>query len=285
MPETATIYNHTDLDQHAYELGGKRHSLGPFEIRVVPTEVAQLFLAQRGKFVQPYVALALPRVPGEDLVWIANVTGDPFAPATVKVLYFDRDKNMEVEQEVPNPRYKARPITRKMNGQQTIQAAESGEPGAKESVSHPEITIKLPPFSRHSCSRSIADWLERRDAQQDELMVGSIKIVRAPTDYEPNDSWSQEEMLAYGELIDGTVDWRARWGVPQTGDGFQEEVRKVKIDLLNALFFKVIDERYSLPPREFVKAALAEKKAAQPQPKPQGQGQIQGKGGQPQARM
>ena len=259
MSENVTLYHHSNIHQHAYS-DGRRHTMQPFEIRVLPPDVAQLFLAQRGQFVQPYVVASIPRIEGEPLVYLANVTGNPFLPEKVKTTYFDRQKNIEVEQEVTNPLRQARPVHRKMQVPQIVRATKDGQ--GKETFSVPPMLVKLPPFSRHQCSKSTADWLTERDARQDELMVGAIKIVRAPTNYEPNDSWSQEEMLAYGEALDASVAWRTHWPVPATGEGFADESRKVKIDLLNALFFKVIDERYTLPPREYVKSLVRDAKPA-----------------------
>ena len=249
--DTVNIYNTSEVEQTAFTDDGKRHQLGPYEIRLMPEDIAKAFLSQRGRYVQPYVAVQLPRVAGEDIVWIANATGNPFDPDKIKLKKFDPKTNIEEMYEVENPRKKARPLTREMQSEQKVVRSKHGT--FFESLSFPPTKIKIPPFTRHPASRSIAEWLVRRDYQQDDLHKGSLVICRQPSGFEPNDSWSVDEIYTYAEIVDDQTKWRKRFVAI-------DKDHESRVRLLNALFFRLIDERYALPPRDYFEIVMKDRK-------------------------
>jgi len=275
-----TIQNRTEVQQHAYMDTGHRHTLEPYEIREVPEEIAHAFLLQRAPSVQKYDVVILPPAAGERVVWLANMTGNPFAPDTVKVLKQDPKTGFEVAHEFPNQLKSPMPVTREMETSQEIVMGDSG----KESISHPPITITLPPYKRHPFGATIAEWMLRRDAQMDELSVGKIAAVRAPSNFEPNDSWDFRDIVVFAHMVED-LDWIKLFNLK---DETEAQAKKSKAVLLQALFFRLCDHRYALPTEPAFKLKLmdvtersmkidAEKKAQDAQRQQQHNKQQQGR--------
>lgn len=251
MAETITLYNHTEIDQHAYTEDGKRYTLAPYQIQPLPSDIAELFLRQRAKFVQRYAAMSLPTVPGEDEVWMANNTGNPFLPAKIKVKYFDKQTNEEKTTEIDNPLRKAKPLEHVLSSQQMVVDSEQGS--FKESRSYPGKPVRVPPYTRFKCSRSISEWLSRRDYQQEDLLKNSLVFCREPSAWEPNETWQLDEIQVFAELLDEQTQWGKF--VKNKGDE-----REQKLSLLNALFFRLIDDRFLAPPKTYYEKVLRDRR-------------------------
>lgn len=243
------LYNTSEIDQAAYA-DGKRYVMTAQEIRFWPKDVATAFLTQRGRYVQVYKAVYIPPSPGEDLVWLANVTGNPFLPETLTKTRFDRQRGFEESFEIPNPKRTAAPLEFEMQAQQIIK---EGKYGYKESWSMPPKRIKIPPRTRIPCPRSTAEWLIRRDSQMGEDRAGSLIECRAPSGFEPNESWSLEDTLIYAEMVDSQRNWKKL--VPK--DGSSEAEKQIAI-LTGWLFYRLVDERYALVDRQSFEARKAE---------------------------
>lgn len=250
--EAITLYNTTDIEQTAYTQDGKRYSMAPHEVRPLPRDIAEAFLMQRSKFVQTYQAVYIPPSPGESVTWIANATGNPFQPDVLKRTKLNRQTGIEDTYEVPNPLRTARPVEFTMNKTQRI--SESKQGGFKESFSLPPETVKIPPTTRVPVPRSVAEWLLRRDAQMEEGFQRSLVECRGPSDFEPNESWSIEEMLLYAEAMDAKTNWKKH--IPKNAEEHDK-----KLSLFRALFFRLIDESYALVDRTYFQGLLAEQTA------------------------
>lgn len=232
-----TLQNHTEVAQHAYMETGHRHSLEPYEIRDLPEEIAQEFLKQRPNSVRRHTPYIVPPIAGEKTVWLGNMTGNPFAPETRDVFKLDHKSGIEEVVKVPNPLRKAVPVSRKLGSPQLIQEAN----GVKESFTAPPSMHVIPPYTRYPYPESIGEWMLRRDAQMDELSTGMIASVRAPTNFEPNDSWSANEILVYATMVDDSIDWFKRLDLKGRKDDQSKTI------LLQALCFKLWNPMYSLP--------------------------------------
>ena len=263
--DLVTLYNTSEVDQHAYMPDGKRYTLTAQEIREVQNDVAQVFLTQRGKFVQPYQAAYIPPRSGETTVWIANKTGNPFQPERLKRSRLNRLTQMEEEYEIPNPLRVARPIEFEMNREQKLS---KNRDGVTESFSVPPERVKIPPTVRLPVPMTVAEWLQRRDSQMTEEHQGSIQVCRGPGDFEPNMSWNLDEMLLYAELLDGSAPWKRF--VPAKGEEHDK-----KLALFKALFFRLTDERYEYVDRAYFQNALLERMTTPP-PIAKGKGASEG---------
>lgn len=250
--ETVELYNHSEVAQHAYLQDGKRFTLTAHEVRPVALDVAEAFLAQRGKFVQVYVPAHIPARVGEATVWIANATGNPFKPERLPRSRVNRLTSQEEFYEIPNPLRVARPVEFDMNKEQKVA---KNRDGVNESFSFPPERVKIPPTTRVPVPLTVAEWLLRRDGQMLEENQGSLVQCRAPTDFEPNMSWTLDEMLLYAELMDDATPWKRF--IPNKGDEHDK-----KLALHKVLFFRLIDETYNTLDRAFFQNALLERVTA-----------------------
>lgn len=255
-----SIQNVTEIPQPAY-INDKRITLEAFEVRDVPPEVATAFLAQRPKQVQVYRPVVVPIRHGEPVRWLANMTGNPFQPKTLDKYKMDKKSGMEEKFTVPNPLHTAQLVSREMHVEDAVVQAQQGN--FKESVAHLPITVKIPPYTRYPFPMSIAEWMERRDSQMDENSVGKIQACRAPTAFEPNDSWPHAEIIIFAQMVDPQTRWASMYKI---GKG-EDEAAAAKNELLHALFFRIVDERFALPPEGAFQAQLAKVKEEMKQAK------------------
>jgi hypothetical protein len=96
----------SDQPQYVFDNATKkRWDLPERTILPMPENVARLFLqGDRAKYVQVYAPSPIPEIPGEATVWVANMTGNPFAP--------DKRSNRQGTQ-VDNPNKKPQDAVKK----------------------------------------------------------------------------------------------------------------------------------------------------------------------------
>ncbi len=251
------LENLSDVEQYAWGSDNLRHSIQPKAIVSRPTEIAGLFLNQVGKYVRKYVPFSIPEIPGEPKLWVANVTGNPAIPKEVTFKYTNKKTGVEEWLKKPHPH--APPITISYRMQQGSAPAIDGE-GKESSVNLPSVLIKFPSASRYPVSKSIANWLvNEMDAMQETDCVGRLVFCRGPSEFEPNDSWDYDDVRLYVSLM-GSVPLDVKKVFPpsnQLKNGTDEK----KEQLLNALFFYLIDAKYGLVPYGAFQAAKASRDA------------------------
>lgn len=245
LNEVALI-NSSDIEQRAYLPDGKSISMAPQEIRTWPRDMADVLLAQRGKYIQPYRPLYIPPSPGEAITYIANVTGNPHAPEMLTKKRFDKSRGIEEEFQIPNPIRVAKILEYELQSEQVVQM---GQGGSKESYSFPPKRVKVPSTMRLPVPRSVAEWLIRRDAQGDDDSRGSLIECRGPSDFEPNESWPLEDMLLYASMVDKQANWK------KFAKG--EDDHEKKLNLYRAVFNRLVDERFQPVPRMAFEAEKA----------------------------
>lgn len=271
MSDVITIQNGTDVEQAAYDVSGKKHVLIPHAVLPFPTAVARLFLEQRSSYVSVWKSVRVPPAKaGEQIVYVANVTGNPFLPQTVDWKYLDKATKLERIEKIPNPLRTPFPI-RRLYAQPQVIGMSPG--GTKTTFSTPAIPVVIPPWQRVAVPLSCAEWLTRRDAQQEEHFAGALIMARAPAAFEPNETWELHEMMVFARLMDdkaqGWISEKEAFKALDSNDDVK--LAELKIKLLNQLFYRLVDERYALPPKEAfdaaLQAALVEfKKSAKSQP-------------------
>lgn len=248
--EVLTLINGSDVPQSVYDPNGRRHTLEPHQVLPLPGKVAKQFLDERGKFVTIWKPVSVPFArPGESVVYIANVTGSPFLSEKVAHKYLDKATKLEKVEMIPNPLRVPFPITRMYPQPQRIGDSPGG---TKTTFSTPPLPVRIPPWHRLPVPQSCADWLLRRDAQQDEKVVGGLVLAREPSSFEPNETWELPEILVYSRMVDdsaqGWVPEREVWKAIMEND--DTRTAELKIQLLNTLFYRLVDERWTLPTKQ-----------------------------------
>jgi hypothetical protein len=243
-----TIQNLSDVEKKVI-FRDRIEKLLPYNTREVHPLLAAKFFEVFPHDVVEYSPAKMPQPePGEDIIWVANMTGNPFVPATVTL---KRIKDgQEIDYVVPNPLRKASPLRQMMGvGQKWQKNIKTGE---EECLNLPKIEIVLPAYQRLRVGRQMADWLLRRDGAQERHHVGKIMVCRGPSYFEPNESWDLDDIRLYAEWIDtqtfvrnhpehGDVLGPAKFELPN-----EEAIHDAKVDLLHKLFFKLVDQRYGL---------------------------------------
>lgn len=250
------LENYSNVEQHVWDTDGKRYSIPAHSIVLRSSDIAQLFLEQRSKYIRKYVPSTIPDRPNEKKVWIANATGNPQAKKTYQLAETDRKTGLTVHKELENPLAIATTVSQRMvGGQEPGMDREGGE----TLVNLPSILIKIPPATRVHAPQSIANWLLTMDETQDDPHArGRLIKCRAPTEYEPNESWDYDDIRIFAREMQAPVDLKKQFPPASSFKG--GAVEKAKEELLHALFFYIIDERYTLPPRQAIEAAKAAEK-------------------------
>lgn len=251
MASNITIQNITEIPQPAY-INERRVILQGYEVRDVSEDVAKAFLSQRPRQVQVYQPVVIPVRHGEAVMWLANVTGNPFLDKKLVRYKLNTKTGQEESYEIPNPLVYPMMVSREMFVDDEISQAPQGN--FKESFAHPKMQVKIPPYTRYPFPISIGEWMLRRDSQMDENSVGKIAVCRPPSEFEPNDSWSHGEILVFAQMVDPQYRWA---NVFKIGGKKPEEQEAAKTELLHALFFRICDENYALPPEDAFNAELS----------------------------
>ncbi len=256
--DNVALENISEVEQYAWGSDNVRHSIAPRSIVNRRGEIATLFLSQVGRYVRKYTAFMMPEIPGEPKLWVANATGNPALPKEVSFEVTNKKTGQTEWHKKPHPL--ASPITISYRMQQGQAPAIDGE-GRESSVNLPSVPIKFPPSSRYPVSRSYANWLvNEMDALQESDCVGRLKFCRGPSEFEPNDSWDYDDIRLYVSMMGG-VPLDVKKAFPPSSQLKAGSDAK-KEELLHALFFYLIDDRYGLVPYQAFQAAKASRDAS-----------------------
>lgn len=248
LAQNIALKNRTGEVQRAF-VDGNIEQLLPYQTGNFSPEVAAAFLEQRRGFVSKHVAARIPTpLPNEQIIWIANVTGNPFLPERVTLRRYK--KGEEEEYEVDNPLRTPAVIRRKYKGGQRTQQTRL-DPYSEESLNLPGDYVELPPYTRAPISVVLGEWMLRRDNQQARHHIGKMIQCRPPAEYEPNEAWSIPRLRFYAAQI---LDIPQNYLDAITGPDADLSEGEQKIGLLRHMFFRLVDERWNLPSKaSFVK--------------------------------
>jgi len=263
--ETFTLENWTDVEQFIW-LGNERKVIPPFSKRPFDEKTALTFLEACGRYVGIYRPAKLHGEPGEEKVWIANMTGTPFAP--LKIQRQRKWRGDWIYEDVDNPMRVPRPLRYQMSiGQKVID--DPNTPGEHIALKQPRVPIELPIRARVLVGQSTAEFLFARDSYQEPALRGQIIPCREPSSFEPNDTWHLDDLRLYAALFHAQS--FAPWIDPAKGTVKSEasyknadEMELARVALLDVLFYRLVDERFPLvPEQEFKlrKSQLAQKKS------------------------
>jgi hypothetical protein len=134
----------------------------------------------------------------DEVVWVANFTGDPDAPAKVPLRQYNvHTKRYELVQ-VDNPFYAAKDIVRQMDGGMQEYNSQDG----LLAKNLPPLEVRVPAYKRRPLPKHIAEWSLRRDSNSLPEFRGQLRRSRPPTSFEPTMDWGLDDMRAYLALID-----------------------------------------------------------------------------------
>lgn len=254
-----TIESHSGREQRCLHKG-RLEILLPYSTRDVMPDLAAAFISQNPGRVREYAGVVVPEPrPGQPTAWLANATGNPFAPATIKVMRIRKSEEIEVE--IPNPVATVTVVKRKMSLGMKIQRVPNNQ-AERESLNLGFKQIVIPPYQRVCVEKDLADWMIRRDLQSGNEGAGRIVICDAPSTFEPNISWPLEELWFYSEIV----------GIPQEHmsehylsiEDDEDAVLQAKNNLLRLVYFRLIDSNVMKPMedhfRDYIKATKAKPK-------------------------
>ncbi len=270
------LQNTSSTPQHVY-FDDKRWTLYGLQTLPFPKEIAEVFLQERSKYVHKYVASPVPRIQGAMEVWMANVTGNPFLPETVKV--WRKIKGEMTELEKPNPLRTPVPVIEYISGGQIIR---QGEEAADDiSVNLPKIKVELPPFTRLLVPAPYADRILERDGMGSDGWAGKVMLCREPSAFEPNETWAFDDVRLYAMLLDvdtfgSLVDPKSKNCMFKQENAYKDAkgakqanlILELKHKLLDMVFFRLVDDRFAYPSKaEFddYKQEMKEVKPSNPQ--------------------
>jgi hypothetical protein len=263
-------------------LGGKLIVLKPGDEERMDAKLADKFVREcepHVEFVDEEELNVFDPDSANDIVWLANVTGNPAFPQKLPVRTLrqtqveGRIRKEWVTDMVDNPSAQAHPISRNYA---PGQVSYTGRDGSYLTKTLPEITITIPPYKRRPVRKDIAEWFMRRDASSGAGHAGSTIISRKPSNFEPDMSWSLDDMRAYLKLISSEM---AELGPDEAellkiakrqkldARGSELLLKETKEKVLKDLWYFVADRRYKLPTkaqfREYVSGKSSEELAAE----------------------
>ena len=249
-----TIQNNTGVPQ-SIVFKGKQIILDASSTGSFDEEVAKKFIESRSPLVSIIEEEPDLFDGGTEMVWIANFTGNEDLSETISVKHWSGGRWSRTD--IPNPKREARVIERFMDmGMKSYTAKD----GVFEGMNLPKTRFRLPAFTRRAFPKNLANWSLKRDALSD--LNGSLVKSRAPTMFEPDESWSLDDARGYLRLIDPSAPVGSSESdvikkasqdpeaVRAGESGVMAYVTAAKRTVLRRLFFRVADPQYHLPTRE-----------------------------------
>jgi hypothetical protein len=258
------IYNQTAVTQ-SISWKGVLLSIKPYEEQLVDPDIADAFLDRCMDFVvtaPDEFATVATMEPEKKTVWIANMTGNPDAPAKIELREW-KEKQwqwIQCENPVKNPinlrEYALGPMVEY-----------TSKDGVLEALNTPGKYITVPAFQRVEFDSGTAQWfLERSNMSSPVSRSGTFPkcvVSRKPSNFEPDMSWDLNVMLAYLKFVDPdcklprdeqTV---TKYMKKKTAEEVRQALNEEKRLVMKKLYFRLVDPQYRLPTRrefeEFLK--------------------------------
>lgn len=239
-------------------LDGNQIVLDANKEQFFPVEVANEFLAECGNTVREVNIAALYAENASDqLVYLANMTGNPDALEIVKVK--QPTKGVWGLHDAPNPKREARDLSWQMKGpQQEYQ----GRDGTQEGMNVFPTTYSIPRYQRRAFAPHIARWIVSRDARSEQHYRGQVIESRA-VPWAPDSTMDLDDIRLYLKLCDPT----AVLGVSQeeldaSCVGMPEDQKLIALYeakelALQRVHFRISDPAYPLPKQKQFNAVKA----------------------------
>jgi hypothetical protein len=273
IQDTKTLRNTTAVPQSLI-YKGRQFVLGEHEEQSFAGDVADAFL---GKCAPVVVDIAYDighttvKHVEDTEAWVANVTGNPASPDLVEQKYFDKSSLRWSSREIKNPNKAPHTISRESKGGHFAYTASDGGLVQK---SLPSTVWTILPYRRVKMHKATADWFVTRDGSSG-ASRGACIMSRAPSEFEPDMTWSLDDMRVYmklvmpdaplgpdeAKIIAQAKSVAAKWAKTHTDAKPEDVEAKVKEELrtgLNAakqalfrqMYFVLVDPAYTLPSRK-----------------------------------
>jgi hypothetical protein len=269
LAKTTRLRNETAVEQSIF-VGGRRHIIGPKAEITVEETLAKEFLMQCGDLVREVLEDESIGGVYEDAavaqtVWLANFTGNPDAPKTIK-----RRKKLGKGDwayvDEPNPVAEPMDVVRSHDGGMEEYATQDGPMGRNLGP----IEIRVPRYQRRQLPKPIANWCLNREANNRLVhSVGArLRLSRAPSAFEPNMTWELDDIRCYLEMMDRS----AVLGPSEKDLAVAEDkdlaLRDARELCMRRLHFRLADLQYRLITRKEFDAYRANfEKPKAPEPK------------------
>lgn len=265
MSRPIALRNTTSIEQFVL-VDNRRYSIGGYQVRVYEGAVAEAFLTRCAPRIVREGGVGAVEEDRQrfERVYLYNLTGDPDAPKSVKVHKFVKGTGT-VEAEIDNPVAKPETVKRQLGGEERPVSI-NGEATTMRSAPR-DVTIH--PWTRKAFEKPEADWMLNREGMRPKVHQ-SVARSRPPTNFEPDDSWALDDMIAYARCIDPrckvTPSEKELRVLATAGRGRKERlvelfgevsfdspeavVEAAKDLMLRRIFFRVANPLYTLPTRE-----------------------------------
>lgn len=262
-----TLHNASEQDVTVI-YKNKPLTLAPFEPHTVPAEDVEDLLSQNDALMVAEGEIGSAEVDqaSAKMMWIANVTGDPLEPEFVTIRgNYDRKSGQYARTEIPNPKRRPHVISRSYTVGTTEVLGRTGVEGRNQA---PEL-ISIKPFQRLLVDTVRGTWFLRRDAQMEPHCRGQAVVSRPKGDFEPNASWSLDDIRLWLLLADHR---RANVIRQESELNSDVDIAQEKRLALIHVFFASANARTKLPTRarfDSVKKSLAGGAPKMPTPEPE----------------
>lgn len=240
------IKNFTSVPQSVV-IEGDQVVLDSNKEQFFPLEVANQFLAECGDSVKEVnIAQVYKESANTKLVYLANMTGNPDAPATVKVK--QPTKGVWGWHDTENPLRKARDLVFRMKGPQVEYQGKEGTEGLNSFGG----MFDIPRYTRRAFEPAIARWITTRDARAEQHYRGQVIESRA-VEFAPDAEWALDDIRLFLQLCDPTVDLGPEQkSIEDEYVGAAEDEQAIKMYeakelALQRVHFRISDPQYPLP--------------------------------------
>lgn len=253
MSKIVRLKNLTPVEQSIF-VGNRRVVLESFAEKDFEETVGNAFLQACDGLVEEVAEVAEPGAaymadPDTGLIWLANLTGDPDAPKTIK-----RKKRLPRGEwewvDDPNPLAEAIDVVRELDG--GMREYDTADGLMADNIGKSEI--RIPKYGRKPFPKDIANWMLQRDANAGWISPnhrGRIGISRPKSTFEPDMGWALDDMRCYLTMLDrnavvGPKESVVKEQAAATGQDVNDSVREAKILCMKRLHHRVAKRDYRL---------------------------------------
>ncbi len=253
------IKNFTSIPQ-SIVYDGNQVVLDANKEQFFPVAVADEFLAECGNFVREVNIAQLYKETGKsDMVYLANMTGNPDAVASVKVKdLVSKGKWGMLERD--NPLKEARDLHWTMKGAQQ----EYQGPEGLEGINTFPTTYQIPRYSRRAFPPNVARWITARDARNEPHYRGQV-IESRPVEWAPDITWDLDDITLFLQLCDpkavlGPTEAELAERDAELGEDEKAiKLHEAKELALQRVHFRISEPKYPLPKKKAFDAVKAKR--------------------------
>jgi hypothetical protein len=249
-----TIRNVSNVPQWAI-VKGSRVEIAPLAQKTVEDYVAEALIRDAAPLAIQVVSAnqyeeAVQNYETESYVWLANATGNPSEPATVRVQHTNRETGRTELREMDNPIKDPRMVILTRPAYEEEYTTASGNVRSRMIAQSP---VTLPPYGILKIKAVEADLL--LSELTNEFGKSLIKRARAIPEYVPQMDADYSAMRCFAELLLGNdhpiVQKAPKEGKLRTGRGAEkakdQKVFEAKQELFESLWFFLVDPTVRLP--------------------------------------